>query len=66
MPRPAMMEQETWAEALILHRTHGEAATSHAVERISALARAGDAAGVVRWRMIADHLDELGSADRHV
>jgi len=57
-----MIEEETWAEALIMHRTHGEQAGSHLVERIAALARVGDVAGVMRLRKIADHLDELASS----
>ena len=52
----AMIEEEACAQALILHRTHGGAASSYAAEQIAALARAGNAAGVVRWRKIADHL----------
>ena len=56
-----MIEEEAWAEALIMHRTHGEQAGSHLAEQIAALARAGDVAGVMRLRKIADHLDELAS-----
>ena len=52
-------EQERWAEALFVQRVHGERAPLHVAERIGALALAGDANGVERWREIARHLDQL-------
>ncbi|WP_341210881.1 DUF6961 family protein [Sphingomonas paucimobilis] len=57
-----MIEEEAWAEALILHRTLGAQASTHVAERIAILARVGDVAGVSRWREIASRVDELGSA----
>ena len=58
-----MSDDGTWTEALILRRTHGERAGSHVAERIAMLARAGDVAGVLRWREIFSCLNELGSAE---
>ena len=36
-----MIDDGTWTEALILHRTHGERAGTHVAEQIAMLARAG-------------------------
>ena len=52
-------EQERWAEALAVERTHGEGAPVHIATRIGELAVAGDEAGVARWREIAVKLDLL-------
>src|SRR3546814_4758242 len=52
-------EQERWAEALAVHRRHGESAPLFVAERIGALALAGDVAGIRRWREIAARLDQL-------
>lgn len=52
-------EQERWAEALAVLRLRGADARLHVAERIGALARAGDVAGVARWRSIAARLDQL-------
>lgn len=52
-------EQERWAEALAVQRQHGERAGPFIAERIGALALAGDADGVARWREIAARLDQL-------
>lgn len=53
-------DQERWAEALAVERIHGDRAHVHVAERIGALAMSGDAAGVTRWRAIAERLDALG------
>lgn len=55
-------DQERWAEALAIERLHGDRAPVWIAERIGELALAGDAAGVERFRQIAERLDEL----RHV
>lgn len=52
-------EQERWAEALAIERRFGEQATQHIAERVTALAVAGDDAGVARWIAIADRFDQL-------
>ena len=52
-------EHERWAEALMVERLHGERAALHIAERIHTSAAAGDAAGVQRWREIAERLDQL-------
>lgn len=52
-------DQERWAEALAIERLHGDRAPVWIAERIGALALAGDAAGVERFRQIAKRLDEL-------
>ncbi len=48
---------EHLAEALLVLKLHGEFAQAHVAERIGALALAGDAAGVERWREIAKAMD---------
>lgn len=52
-------EQERWAEALTIERQHGDQAPLYIAERIGALAMAGDAAGVNRFKQIAVRLDLL-------
>ena len=55
-------DQERWAEALAIERLHGDRAPVWIAERIGALALAGDAAGVERFRQIAEQLGELRHA----
>jgi len=50
---------ERWAEALAIERRHGADAQRIIADRIAALSRTGDEAGVERWRQIAAKLDEL-------
>ena len=52
-------DMERWAEALMVEKQHGDRAAAHVAERIGALALAGDAAGVQRWKEIAARLDQL-------
>jgi hypothetical protein len=52
-------DQERWAEALAIERLHGDRAPVWIAERIGTLALAGDAAGVERFRQIAQHLEQL-------
>lgn len=54
-----MSERELWACALLVEREYGDGADAHIAERVTALALVGDAAGVERWRAIADKLDQL-------
>ncbi|TPG43638.1 hypothetical protein EAH79_02395 [Sphingomonas koreensis] len=51
-------DEERWAEALAVQRAHGERAFAFIAERVGALALAGDADGVARWREIAARLDQ--------
>ena len=53
------LDQERWAEALMVNRIHGARAPHHVADRIAALKYAGDTAGVARWREIALRLDQL-------
>lgn len=53
-----------WAEALAIERHHGADATRWVAERIDALAEAGDAAGVIRFREIALRLERLSATGR--
>lgn len=43
----------------MVERQHGDRAGEHIAERITALALAGDDAGVARWLEIAARLDAL-------
>jgi hypothetical protein len=52
-------DRELWACALLVEREHGERAPVWIAERIGALALAGDAAGVERWKAVAACLDTL-------
>jgi hypothetical protein len=52
-------EQHLWACALAIERQHGERAPRFVAERIGALALAGDAAGVARWKAIAARMAQL-------
>ncbi len=53
------LERERWAEAAYVLCRHGDVAPAIIAERIGALARAGDMAGVERWREIAPRVDQL-------
>jgi len=57
-------ERELWACALLVEREHGERAPLWIAERLGALALAGDAAGVERWKAIAAKLDALRTGER--
>ncbi|WP_294196878.1 hypothetical protein [uncultured Sphingomonas sp.] len=50
------------AEALAIQKLHGSDAPSWVAERIGALALAGDAEGVERFKAIAVRLSELMAA----
>jgi hypothetical protein len=52
-------DEEQWAEALAIQRQYGEHMYLHVVERIGALALAGDMVEVARWQAIAARLDQL-------
>ncbi|UZK70455.1 hypothetical protein OKW76_05265 [Sphingomonas sp. S1-29] len=52
-------EVERWAEALHVERVHGTKAPTVIAEQMSALALAGDEAGVRRWKAIAERYDQL-------
>lgn len=54
-------DRERWAEALAIERLHGDRAPVWIAERIGALALAlaGDAGGVERFREIALRLDKM-------
>lgn len=55
-------DQERWAEASMVLRHHGADAHVFVAERIGALALAGDAAGISRWKEIAARLQQLVDA----
>lgn len=57
-------DQERWAEALAIERMYGAGAPRWIGERATALASAGDMAGVQRFREIAGKLDQLGEGAR--
>lgn len=53
------------AETLAIQKRHGDDAPRWIAERLGALALAGDAEGVKRFKAIAARLDELMAAARH-
>lgn len=53
-------DQERWAEALHVLKTHGPSAGRHVAERITALRAQDDAAGVERWLAIGARVEQLG------
>ena len=52
-------DRELWACAAQVIGTHGEEAMAFVADRVAALAREGDEAGIQTWRMIADRIDAL-------
>ena len=56
-------DQERWAEALAIEKMKGADAPVFIAERIGALALAGDAAGVERFRAIAARYAQLSSEE---
>ena len=52
-------EQERLAAALAIERIHGDGAPLFIAERLGAMALAGDAENLERWREIAVQLDRL-------
>lgn len=57
-------ERELWACALLVEREQGDDAAVYIAERIGALAAEGDAAGVARWKAIAEKLSLLWTGER--
>lgn len=57
-------ERELWACALLVERQHGDDAPAFIASRIGALSLAGDAAGVERWKAIAEKLSILWTGER--
>lgn len=57
-------ERELWACALLVEREQGDNAAIYIAERIGALASEGDAAGVARWKAIAERLSLLWTGER--
>lgn len=53
------------AEALAIHKLHGDDAPRWIAERIGALALVGDIDGIARFQAIAARVDELMKAARH-
>lgn len=60
----ALTDWELWACALKVEQQHGDRAADHVVERVRALAAAGDRDGVAAWLAIADRLDDLQRGDK--
>ncbi|MBE1529822.1 acid phosphatase family membrane protein YuiD [Sphingopyxis sp. OAS728] len=56
---PLSHEQHLWACAVAIERLHGARAPTFVAERIGALALAGDAAGIARWKAIAARMARL-------
>lgn len=56
-------ERELWDCALLVEREHGDNAAIYIAERIGALALDGDAAGVARWKVIAEKLSLLWTGE---
>lgn len=54
-----------FAKALAIEKQRGEKAALYIAERIRALALAGDAEGVTRFREIANRLDIFRTVQRH-
>lgn len=52
-------DRELWACAQQVLNHHGPDVDRFIAERTTALAQAGDEAGVRAWRMIADRVDQL-------
>jgi hypothetical protein len=59
------LEQERWAEALLVESQQGAEAFAFVAERIGALALQGDVDGVERWKAIAERLARLSRDARH-
>ncbi len=59
------LDQERWAEAHMVLDLHGNGVFPFIAERIIALARDGDEAGVNRWRDIADRVTKLQKGRLH-
>ncbi|RVT93481.1 DUF6961 family protein [Sphingomonas crocodyli] len=56
-------DQERWAEALAIKKTHGDKALSFVGVRIFELGQAGDIEGVKRWFEILTKLRDLRVAE---
>ncbi len=56
-------ERELWACALAIEKQHGNQAAVWIADRIGALALDGDAAGVARWKAIAEKLALLWTGE---
>ena len=54
-------DQELWAIALWLERTHGDDAPAHIAKEVERLDLAGEAEGITMWKQVADRYDRLRS-----
>ena len=52
-------DQELWAVALWLERTHGDDAPSHIAKQIRRLALSGERDGIAMWQQVAERYDRL-------
>ncbi|MGX7927750.1 DUF6961 family protein [Tsuneonella sp. HG094] len=52
-------DQELWAVALWLEKTHGDRGADHIVSQVTRLAESGDAEGIAMWRLVAERYDKL-------
>lgn len=57
-------EEERWSEAILALRIHGAAAPVWIAERIGALAFAGDAEGIARFKDMAARVEALRDGTR--
>jgi len=58
-----LAERELWACAQQVLRQHKDGVDDYIADRITALATAGDSAGIVTWKAIAHRVDQL--RDQH-
>ena len=56
-------DQERWAEALAIEKWKGADAPAFIAERLATLSRAGDAAGVQRFRAIETRFEQLSGSE---
>lgn len=56
-------EQELWACALWIEKTHGDRGPAHIGDQAARMALKGDEAGIATWLAIADRYDALMEGD---
>jgi hypothetical protein len=59
-----LTERELWAAAVWVEDHHGDQALQFITERMTTLAEAGDAEGVIAWIGISDRYDKLQAGQR--
>lgn len=52
-------DQELWAVALWVEKTHGKEGPAYIAQQIERLSNEGDEAGIATWKTVVERFDQL-------